>query len=157
MNGLTQSEAVAVGGILGGMFATIGIIALVFYVLLIVAWWKIFEKAGEPGWKSLIPVYNVYIMYKISGMKNWFWGMFAISLVLSIVSNLVQPGQSAPGYVAVITLICAIAIICISIAQVYKMAKAFGKGIGYTLGLIFLPNIFTLILGFGSAEYEGVE
>jgi hypothetical protein len=43
--------------------------------------WKIFEKAGEAGWKSIIPIYNVYIMYKIVGMKNWFWYILIVAFV----------------------------------------------------------------------------
>ena len=51
------------GGVLGGMLATATVIALIYYILLVVAGWKIFEKAGEKGWKSLIPIYNTYIFY----------------------------------------------------------------------------------------------
>ena len=58
---LTQNEAIAAGGIIGGIFATAGIFILAVYILLIVAWWKIFTKAGEAGWKSIIPIYNIYI------------------------------------------------------------------------------------------------
>jgi hypothetical protein len=50
--------------------------------------WKIFEKAGEAGWKSIIPIYNVYIMYKIVGMKNWFWYSILIPFCLGFIAGL---------------------------------------------------------------------
>lgn len=105
------------------------IVYLIVAVLLVIANWKIFVKAGEAGWKSIIPIYNIYILFKIS-FGNGLWFL----LLLVPIANIV-----------------------IEIMLCYKLAKAFGKGIGFTLGLIFLPNIFSLILGFGSAEYVGVE
>ena len=110
----------------GGAIAYI-IVAIAIYVLLIVAQWKIFAKAGEAGWKSLIPLYNLYIMVKIVDGNGWKFLLLLIPIV---------------GFIYDIML---------SI----KMAKAFGKSSGFAVGLIFLPNIFFLILGFGSAEYIG--
>ena len=151
---LTQTEAIIAGGIIGGALAVIGISLLIFYILLVIAEWKIFKKAGEAGWKSLIPIYNAYIVFKISGMKKWFWITIATSCVVAIIGVAVgQNSQTAN----VISIINGIFNICVAIAVNNKLAKAFGKGIGYTIGLILLPNIFTLILGFGSAKYVGIE
>ncbi len=112
-----------------GMSTTYYIISLVVYVLLIVAWWKIFQKAGEAGWKSLIPIYNLYILFKIV------WGN---------------------GWMCLLMLIPCVNIV-IDILMSIKLAKAFGKGTGFGIGLIFLPNIFALILGFGDAQYIGPQ
>lgn len=140
---MTQSEAVVAGGILGGFFATFGIALLIFYLLLIIAEWKIFTKAGEAGWKSLIPIYNVYVLFKICKMHV---GWFVATIVLSIL----------PTFITVdwMLIIICIAYLVIDIVFVSKLADAFGKGIGYKLGLFFLPNLFTLILAFGNAEYQ---
>ena len=151
---MSQAELnmVAAGGVIGGMTTFFFTAIMVFYVLLVIAEWKIFTKAGEAGWKSLIPIYSTYITYKISGISflKWFvlpivGGGFIISLITSLVPALQQIGN--------------IAILIISIAVSIKacsaLADAFGKGTGFKIGLFFLPNIFTLILGFGTAEYIG--
>lgn len=159
MDSLTTEEAAVAGGMLGAFFA----MAIVFYVLLVIAGWKIFKKAGIAGWKSLIPIYNVYLIYKLSGIKQWFWYSIIISVVLSIIINMaggmqVDDNGNMVGNPSALAVICAIASlvigIAISIYANYKLAKAFGKGVGFTIGLILLPNIFTLILGFGSAKYD---
>ena len=87
---------------------------LVFYALIVVANWKIFTKAGKPGWASIIPFYNLYVFLPI------------VNIVMMIMLYI-------------------------------NLAKAFGKGTGFIIGLIFLPNIFTLILAFGSSQYQGSQ
>ena len=159
MESLTAAEA----GALGGLVVTIGIFAIIYYILLIVAEWKIFKKAGEAGWKSLIPIYNTYIIYKISGIKAWFWYLLVVSIgcyVVATINGGIQYNEnmeisSSTSMLAIFaavfnTVFAAI----VSIYANYRLAKVFKKGIGFTLGLIFLPNIFTLILGFGSAKYD---
>ena len=106
-------------------FATI--IGLLIALVLIVAMWKVFTKAGQPGWASIIPIYNIYIWCKIVG-RPWWW----ILLMLIPLVNFV---------VAII--------LCID------LAKSFGKGAGFGIGLALLGVIFLPILGFGSAQYEG--
>lgn len=147
----TEIGALAAGGILGGMLASVVVVGLIFYVLLIIAEWKIFTKAGEAGWKSLIPIYNVYILYKISGLSFLKW------FVLPVIC-----GSFICGFIAALTDVQEISTIgsglinlVILIKFNWALGDAFGKGTGFKLGLLFLPNIFTLILGFGSAEYVG--
>ena len=163
-NSLTTGQAAVVGATLG----TVLTISLIIGVLLIIAGWRIFEKAGEKGWKILIPIYDAYILFKICGIKNWFWVMLCISIIAAIMMGANMPPyiEDSYGYhinydilVDYPVYLTATAITCVSsiaftIAIAVKLAKAFGKGVGYTLGLIFLPNIFTLILGFGKAKYD---
>jgi hypothetical protein len=103
------------------------IIGLLIALVLIVAMWKVFTKAGQPGWASIIPIYNIYIWCKIVG-RPWWW----ILLMLIPFVNFI---------------ICII--LCID------LAKSFGKGVGFGLGLALLGIIFFPILGFGSAQYQG--
>lgn len=98
-----------------------------FIVLMIAAMWKVFTKAGQPGWASIIPIYNLYIWCKIVG-RPWWW----ILLML----------------IPLVNFILAI-ILCID------LAKSFGKGAGFGIGIALLGVIFLPILGFGSAQYEG--
>jgi len=167
---LTTNQAAGVGAVLGGAIGMFGALSIAFVILLIVAMWKIFTKAGEKGWKSLIPIYNIYIYFKIAGMKNWFWALFIVELVIAIWSGVVtgngtvvmdsagnttkvvdQTGFAIFGAVAGIAFIFELVV---GIMQCAKLSKAFGRGFGTTLGLIFLPNIFQLILAFGSAKYD---
>jgi hypothetical protein len=103
------------------------ILYLAFIVLMIVSAWKINEKANQPGWACLIPIYSTYITLKIIGKPTWWLFMFLIP----------------------------IANIIFAIMMVNLLAKSYGKDTGFTIGLIFLPFIFYPILGLGDAEYQG--
>lgn len=103
------------------------VIGLLIALLLIVAMWKVFTKAGQPGWASIIPIYNLYVWCKIVGRPGWWVILMLIPLVSFIIGI----------------------ILCID------MAKSFGKGAGFGIGLAFLGIIFLPILGFGSAQYQG--
>ncbi len=102
---------------------------LAISILMIVCYWKIFEKAGEKGWISLIPFYNTYIIFKIAFGNGW---MFLLMLVpvVNFVFAIMLP---------------------------FKMAKAFGKETGYGVGLWLLPFIFYPMLAFGKDTYVGVK
>jgi hypothetical protein len=103
------------------------IIYLALVVLLIAGWWMIFTKAGEEGWKAIIPIYNVIVLLKIVG-REWWWVLLML----------------IPFVGFIIWIIVAL-----------DLAKSFGKGTGFAIGLILLPFIFALILGFGSDTYRG--
>lgn len=105
--------------------ALVLIIYLAIMVFLIAAGWKVFEKAGRPGWEFIVPIYNFYIMAKISGQKNW-W------LIFIPLANI---------YIAFVVYIA--------------LAKSFGKDTGFGIGLALLGIIFWPILGFGDAKYIG--
>ncbi len=137
---MTDEQAL---GVLGAGFGIVMLVALVLVVLSIVAYWKIFTKAGEPGWKSIIPFYNSFMIYKLVWDVQWFWITLAIAI-----ANIFIP-------FAVVKFILNIVTTVIGIILVHKLSKAFGHGVGFTLGLIFLSIIFLLILAFDSSEYIG--
>ena len=112
------------GGGLGALL--IGTVIPLLIALLVVAGvWKTFAKAGKPGWACIIPIYNVIVMLEIAGKPIWWLILFFIPFVNIIVAILVP----------------------------IEIAKAFGKGAGFGLGLAFLGFIFYPILGFGDATY----
>lgn len=129
--------------------AVIAVVSIVMYVLMVVAYWNIFKKAGEPGWKSIIPVYNSYILFKISWSTVIFWITLVIGFVTGILVNMDNTVAT------VIVSLLSIVTLVISVMQCYKLSKAFGHGVGFTLGLIFFSPIFMLILAFGSSQYVG--
>lgn len=101
----------------------------VVFVVLIIAGWRIFEKAGKPGWAFLIPFYNVIVLLEIIN-KPWWWLLLMIFVPLG---NLIW-----------------------GIWATNLLAKSFGKNEGFTVGLILLSFIFYPILGFGSADYKNL-
>lgn len=129
------SSAVA-GGVMGAivsMFMAYAFIAVIILILTIIAYWRIFTKAGEKGWKSIIPIYNTVILFKIAGISPW-WILGYLAAIIPVIGGFVALG--------------------ITIYAMINLAKAFGKGAGFTVGLILLNTIFVMILGFGSAEYQ---
>jgi hypothetical protein len=111
----------AVIGPVLGFFAIIGL-------FMIVSFWKLFEKAGKPGWASIIPVYNAIVLLEIAGKPWWWFLLFLIPIVNLVLIIMMWNGISVN----------------------------FGKDAGFTVGIIFLPYIFIPILAFGKATYKPV-
>jgi len=119
---LAQSDAAA---------AIVGIIFLLIYLAVIVfilaGMWKMFAKAGQPGWGALVPIYNIYLLCKIVGRPGWWTLLFFVPFVSIVIAI----------------------IVCID------LAKSFGRGVGTAIGLVLVGFVFIPILGFGKAEYQG--
>lgn len=137
--------------LLGGIYL---ILALVWWILQIIANWNIFTKAGEAGWKSLIPIYGDYVSYKIAWQTSYFWLSFILGIVASYVSS---ANLNESIFLTVIATLLRIVIAVINIMYCIKLSRAFGHGIGFAIGLILLQPIFLLILGFGSDPYYGAD
>jgi hypothetical protein len=103
------------------------IVAIAVCIFMIAAMWKVFEKAGQPGWGVLIPIYNIYLLLVIAGKPGWWIILFLIPLVNFVIAIIVY----------------------------IDLAKNFGKDALFGLGLAFLGIIFWPILGFGNAQYQG--
>lgn len=121
-----QSADNAAAGLVGGLG---GLIGLIFAVLVIAGVWKIFSKAGQPGWAAIIPIYNIYVLLKIVGRPGWWLLLFFIpfvNIVIAIILNI-------------------------------DLAKSFGKSV-FVWGILLL-TIFSaigyILLGFGSSTYQG--
>ena len=110
----------------GGAMVVTYVISLAISVLAIVAMWKIFTKADKPGWASIVPVYNIIVLFQICGMNP-----LLILLLFIPIANVV-----------------------VYIMALIKLAGKFGKGGGFAAGLIFINYKFMLILAFGDAEYQ---
>lgn len=140
-----------IGIILAGLAVYVSIL-VAWYIIMAVANWKIFTKAGEAGWKSLIPFLNTYVLFKISWKAKMFWVMIG-SLVLGSVLTSIA-GENG-GILAILGAVFSLASSVIGLISVHKLSKSFGHGILFTLGLIFFSPIFTLILGLGKSQYIG--
>ena len=112
--------------IVGIFFILLWIAVIVFAIM---SQWKIFAKAGQPGWAIFVPIYNFIVLMRIIN-KPWWW----LFLMMIPIANIV--------FLIIIT---------------HRLSLSFGKGAGFTVGLIFLGIIFYGILGFGSAVYKKIE
>jgi hypothetical protein len=99
----------------------------IIVIIEIIGLWKIFIKAGKPGWASIIPIYNVIVLLEIIGKPLWWFLLLLIP--------------------------CANIVFLVIIIN--RLSKSFGQGVGFTLGLIFLGFIFYPLLGFGDYTYLG--
>lgn len=130
-------------------------------LLMILGEWKLFRKFGERPWKSLIPYYNTYIMYKRAWSKGAFWIYFLTSTLFTLAQNwsktLAQ--NSADNFwdtlIILVALPFGIIAAIYSILYALRMAEAFGKGKLFCLGLLVIYPIFVAVLGFGKAKYIG--
>lgn len=158
----TQDSSALVFSTVLAMLGTYAFMVIGLYVVQVIAYWKLFTKAGEAGWKSIIPIYNTYILFKIAWKTKFFWIMLAVGIVGGfiggILAALLSDTAAVVAAVAMIVYwIIAIFALVIEILLCVKLAQAYGKGGGFAVGLIFLNIIFILILAFGSAQYRGPQ
>lgn len=114
----------------GGVFAFMGVIilcALAVAAVTIAGMWKVLEKAGKPGWAAIVPIYNIIVLLEVTGRPLWWIFMFLIPLVNIVFAVLLY----------------------------IDLAKSFGQGVGFAIGLMFLSFVFYPILGFGNYRYLG--
>ena len=145
------AAALGLAAILAG-FGLIGwLIAFVWWLIKTIALWKAFTKAGESGWKAIIPIYHTYIEYKIAGMKNWFWYGLLIAVIFWVIAAFIPDQQQLLTDIA-----CAIVWI-IYIVVTFKFARKFGWGVFASILYVLFTAICILILGFGNYKYQGKE
>ncbi|HZW09327.1 MAG TPA: DUF5684 domain-containing protein [Phycisphaerales bacterium] len=104
-----------------------GLFYLTILALIVASWWIIFQKAGQPGWTAIIPIVNMYFLCKVAGRPGWWVILFFIPIVNIVISAIVS----------------------------IDVAKSFGKGTGFGIGLWLLGIIFYPVLAFSGAEYQG--
>ena len=136
--------------ILAPMIGSLIVTMIIAYIISVIPMWKQFTKAGEAGWKSLIPIYNSYLEFKLFYKAKMFW----ILLIVSFVSGLLA---AIPVIGWLVAIADAIFSLVVAIKFVASKAKSFGKGTGFAVGLFFLTIIFDYILAFGGSEYKQLE
>ena len=128
--GLETSLDSTTGAALGAFFGIYMIVLLVICAIMLISLWKIFKKAGKPGWAAIIPIYSTYVLFEMVGMKGWYAFLMFIPLVGSIIVAIMQ------------------------IIAYVKLAKCFGKSSGYAVGIVLLPIIFLPMLAFDNSTYN---
>ncbi len=105
------------------------IVQIALFVLTIVSMWRVFTKAGQPGWAAIVPIYNMYVFLLVI-RKPWWWLLLLFVPLVNIV---------------------------FIIMMLNELSKVFGQGVGFTLGLLFLSPIFLPILAFGNYPYKSLS
>jgi hypothetical protein len=119
----------------GGFVGIMVFVYIAIIVFEVAALWKVFVKAGQPGWAAIIPIYNLYILLKVIGRPAWWLLLFIVGIIVPFV-----------GWILLIV---------ISIVIAIDLAKSFAKSSGFAVGLFLLTFIFVPILGFGESRYAG--
>ena len=109
------------------LFVLLNITSWLLAIIYLIAWWKMFTKAGEAGWKILIPIYSAYIQFRIIYGNGWKFLLFIVPIISWFVIIMVP----------------------------VRMAQAYGKSIGFGILNIFFPGICVLLMAFGKCDYEG--
>ena len=139
--------------------------ALIVLIMLAAGHWGMFTKAGEPGWKALIPIYSditlfklvwdvrAFVIYVASGIG------FIVAYLLSGQIAVDASGQmvlaeASNGFLAIVAYVLSLVYLIYSVMLAIRTSYAYGKGAVFGFGLLVLPNIFSLILGFGKAKYR---
>lgn len=122
-----------------GLIVVLGLIVIAFYVVYVVALAKLFKKAGEAGWKAIIPFYNTFVLIQIAGLNWWY---FLIAISGTIVSTLGINGLDT---------VCSLASLAVNFFIFYNLAKKMHQSpVGYAVGSIFVAPIITMVLGFSN-------
>lgn len=108
------------------MGAIVSLVYLVMIVAAIAGMWKVFEKAGQPGWAAIVPIYNLFVLLQIVNKPTW----WIVLLLLPLINIVI--------------------LIIVTIA----LAEKFGKGGGFAVGMVFLPFVFYPMLGFGDERFQ---
>jgi hypothetical protein len=119
----------------GGTDALLVLVYVAIIVFEIAALWKVFVKAGQPGWAAIIPIYNLYILLRVIGRPAWWLVLFLVGVIVPFV-----------GWILLIV---------VGIIIALDLAKSFAKSGAFAVGLFLLNFIFVPILGFGDAQYVG--
>ena len=165
---MTASQQAAAAGLYGASITMTMVLLIGWWVVLIIARWKIFTKAGEAGWKSIIPIYADYVQWRIGWKKTGlFWVAIALGIVASILpvidgsivvtarGTLVATGSG--GFLTILAGVCIIAVIVLNFMASYKLFVSYGKSVGWFILYIFFPPIMLLVLGFGSSQHLGPQ
>lgn len=164
----TTEAAIATAAIAGAALTALMLVLLAFWILTVIAHWRMFTKAGEKGWKSIVPIYSDYVLFKLVWNTKSFWiwlGLGALTVLTTALSGqyvvtmdgTVVVSATSNMFMGTVSFVASIAVLVWTAMLCLRTALAYGKLPSFGIGLLLLPNIFSLILGFGSAEYKGPQ
>lgn len=136
----------------------IGVVAFIGFVVVTISQWRIYSKAGQPGWACIIPIYNVLVLLDIIRKPRLWLVYILIAAVIQGIYSSVSMDNSDPNNIpmalTILNLVASLVSLVIGIRMTHGISTAFGKQIGFTIGLLLLPIVFFPVLAFGSATYQ---
>lgn len=138
-------------------FNTPNFFPIIMFILAVVGTYMVFQKVGEKGWKAIIPFYKDYVMFDLFWEKKYFWMQLAAAIVTAVATVAYKYNQFqviALMIFAVIMVSSAITYLVLQIKLMNRLAKAFGHGTGFTVGLVLFKGIFLMILGLDKNTYK---
>lgn len=154
-----DERSVAGFAALGAGFVLVAFVLSLFYII---CSWRIYTKAGQPGWAVLIPIYNLIVYFRIIRRPGWWILLYLLPMVVSFtiiaslavaIENGTTEGLSIAAGVGLLFSLVMLALFIISIIDTHRLSLSFGKDAGFTVGLILLGFIFIPILAFSDARY----
>ena len=134
------------------LFEIAAILSILFYIMMVVARWKLFTKAGEKGWKALIPVYSVFVSHHLIGMRH-IW--FILDIVFWVMEIVLDVMKGTPLWLEETLLAVAVIFTLISeLLHIMKLCYCYTKSELFGIGLFVIPPVFSLILAFDKSEYN---
>lgn len=129
--------------VMAGSFA---LLVFVLVIVLILGWMRIYKKAGKPQWTVLVPFYNTYVLLQIVKVSAW----WLVPLWLPFLNGVLNLPSAIAGMFTLVSFVAGVIVL-------HKLSQSFGKGVGFTVGLVILNPIFAAILGFGKSQYLGAN
>ena len=149
------------------MIIAAGLMMLIFLamlVMILISLWKIFEKAGREGWKALVPIYNLSVLYDILKMPAYL-ALFMVGALWAPATHIAYKSSEFGKFskfgnemamnnnYSALGSACALALMVLYVVSSFKLAKAFGKGTGFGFGIMLLPFVFLPIIAFSDAKF----
>ena len=147
--GMEPAEVALGAGVVGAIGTMMIVCSIVWFFVSAIGFYKMYIKAGVAGWKAFIPYYRSYVRFNFAWNTKMFWPFLVGTLVAQFFTS------SEMFIVNLLVIVLCLISIVIGVKLDIRVAKAFGKTTAWGVGLFFLPFIFSLILGFGKAEYIG--
>jgi len=152
--------------VLAVFYCLVWLMLLAWIVLMVVAMWKIYVKMGEPGWKAIVPYYNLWtLIERLRKPRGWFWiivvsaALYLVLYVIVIIQTQTALGDMAGFQITPIPLwpfmmITWGVLLIYNIKLYHALSRSFGHGAGFTVGLILVPVVFLCILAFGPDQFK---
>lgn len=134
---------------------SLSVTAVINTVIQILAYWKIFTKAGQPGWKSLVPVLSQYTAFKLVWTPFMFFAALVIAAADLLLITLASLFAELTFLLMWLIMLASAAAVIMYVVYTHKLSRAFRHGVVFTIGLLLFQPIFILVLAFGRSEYHG--
>lgn len=149
LESMAPNEWMIGAGVFGDISVLTFIGRILWFFISAIGYRKMFQKAGDAGWKAFIPFYNDFVCFKFAWNTKMYWPLLISDLLIYFL-----PGSDYL-VTGLLIWVCMIISLVLNVKLDIRIAKSFGKNKGWGVLLLFFPVVIRLILGYGKAEYIG--